>query len=92
MGTKGVRWLRTELPFVVVMAIMLAAVGYLAIWPDHWRRGTGLIALALLVAGILRLLLPAPRVGVLAVRGRGWDVVCYLALGVVILAVEIRLH
>lgn len=85
-------WLRDELAFVVVAAILLAAVGYLAIWPDHWRRGVGIVALAALVGGVLRLVLPRPRAGMLVVRARWFDVACYLVIGGVILAAAVRLH
>ena len=85
-------WLRDETAFVVVIAIMLVAVVYLAIWPDHWRRGVGIIAFALLLGGIFRMFLPAPRAGALAVRARWFDVACYLSMGGVILGVAIRLH
>jgi hypothetical protein len=74
-----------------VCAILLAAVIYLAVAAGHWRRGCGVIALALLVAGSLRLVLPTPRGGLLEIRARWWDVVCYWAFGVAILVVAIRL-
>jgi len=41
---------------------------------------------------VLRLVLPARRAGLLAVRGRWWDVFCYLALGALILIVDIRMR
>jgi hypothetical protein len=47
---------------------------------------------AVVVAGLLRLALPSSRVGQLAVRGRVFDVACYLVTGVAMLAVDIRLH
>ena len=46
----------------------------------------------MLVAGVLRLVLPTAHAGLLAVRGRWFDIVCYLAMGGVILGVDIRLH
>jgi Protein of unknown function (DUF3017) len=92
MLTRGLRWMWTEFPFVVVVALVIASAGYLVFFPGHWRRGTGVIAVALLTAGVLRCVLPPPRVGMLGVRGRWRDTVCYLALGGVILAVAIRLH
>lgn len=92
MLTRAFRWLRTEAPFVLVVVLMLGAAGYLYIHPRHWRLGAGLMAVALLAGGLLRLVLPAPRVGLLAVRGRWRDALCYLALGGVILAVTIRLQ
>jgi hypothetical protein len=89
---RHVPWLRDEAPFVVVALILLVAVGYLTIWPDHWRRGIAIIALAALVGGVLRLVLPRPRAGMLVVRARWFDVACYLVIGGVILGVAVRLH
>ncbi len=91
MLARGFRWLWAEFAFVLVVAAVIAAAGYLVLFPGHWRRGTGVISLALLGAGVLRVTLPRPRVGMLAVRGRWRDTLCYLALGGVILAVAIRL-
>jgi hypothetical protein len=92
MLARSFRWLRDELPFVIVIAIFLAATGYLYLFHGHWRRGTAAMGAALLLAMVLRLVLPARRVGMLGVRGRWRDAVCYFALGVVILGVDIRLH
>jgi hypothetical protein len=86
------RWIRDELPFSVVAALVLCGVAALALWPDHWRPDVAVMALALFVAAIERAVLPTPRVGVLATRTRGFDVVTYAALGGVILALAIRLH
>jgi hypothetical protein len=83
---------RSELPFLLVIAAVVGAVLFLVISPGHWRRATLIIAVALLAAGIGRLVLPDVRVGSLAIRNRWWDAVCYLAIGGVILAVDIRLH
>lgn len=77
---------------MLIVLVMLAAPAYLYFFPGHWRRATALMSVALLGAGGLRLVLPAPRVGLLAVRGRWRDGLCYLALGGVLLAVAIRLH
>jgi hypothetical protein len=81
-----VRLLRTEAPFFTVLAVVAFAVIYLAIGPTHWLRGSGIVACGLLLAGLLRLLLPQRRAGMLAVRGRWWDVCCYLALAALIIA------
>jgi hypothetical protein len=89
---RSYRWLRDELPFVIVIAIVLAATAYLYLFHGHWRRGTAGIGAGLVVAAVLRLVLPSRRVGMLNVRGRWLDTLCYLALGVVILGVDIRLH
>jgi hypothetical protein len=58
----------------------------------HWARGTGAVATALLLAGLLRAGLPTSRVGMLAVRARWLDTLCYLAFGGLTLGVDIRLH
>jgi Protein of unknown function (DUF3017) len=89
---RGFRWLRDELPFVLVIAIILGATAYMYMFHGHWRRGTAAMGVALLLATVLRLVLPARRVGMLSVRGRWRDALCYFALGVVILGVDIRLH
>jgi Protein of unknown function (DUF3017) len=86
MRVGVVRLLRTEAPFLSVLAIVAFAVIYLAVGPTHWLRGSGIVATGLLVAGVLRAVLPQRRAGMLAVRGRWWDVCCYLALAVAIIS------
>jgi hypothetical protein len=81
-----------QAPFLLVLLIVVAVFGYLTIQPGHWRRGTSALALGMLLAGLLRLGLPASRVGMLGVRGRWWDTFCYVSLGVLILIVDIRLR
>jgi hypothetical protein len=88
---RTVDWLRAEAAFVLVLVLLFAACGYLYLQPDHWRRGTGLIAGAMLVAGALRLALPHSRVGLLHVRGRWRDGLTYLVIGGLILGVAIHL-
>jgi hypothetical protein len=51
---------------------------------QHWREGAVLLGGALVVAAVLRLLLPTDRVGLLAIRSRPIDVLCYGGLGTVI--------
>jgi hypothetical protein len=92
MLVRVARWVRAEAAFVVVVLMVVAAAWFLFLFPGHWRRGTVLIGLALVSGAGLRLMLPAPRVGMLAVRGRWRDALTYLAIGVVILGVAIRLH
>jgi hypothetical protein len=75
-----------------LLAVLLAvAVGLVMVTFEHWRRGLVVIGIALLVAAALRLLLPARRVGFLAVRSRPVDVVlmagCGVALTVFALAI-----
>jgi hypothetical protein len=86
------RWARDQICFVCVVALALCGVLALTVWPDHWRRDVVVIAFALFVAAVLRLVVPGGRVGMLAARTRWFDVLAYLALGGVILGVTIRLH
>jgi hypothetical protein len=85
-------WLRLEWPYVLVIAIIGAAALYMWIAPGHWRRSSGLIALALLAAAGLRFALPSERAGLLVVRGRLRDGVTYLFIGGVLLGLAIHLH
>jgi DUF3017 family protein len=77
--------------FLSVIALLVIAVLYLTVQPRHWERGTAVIAVAMLVAAVLRCLLPESRAGLLGVRGRWWDVPVYAVLGVLILVVDVRL-
>ncbi len=78
--------------FVLVLAVMLAAVIYLAIEPGHWRRGTAVLSTGLFVAGVARAALPPGRAGALAVRARWFDTAVYWILCAVMVAVTVRLH
>jgi hypothetical protein len=86
------RWTREQLAFLLVVAVLVAALVFLAVQPDRWRAGTGVIAVSMLLAALLRVLVPNAQAGMLAVRGRGVDTLAYLVLGGLILAVDIRLH
>ena len=88
-GLRGVD-LR-NLPLTVVLAMAATGVGYAAAVPPHWLRGVLLLAVALILAGLLRLLLPARQAGLLAVRGRFTDVLCYAGSGVAIVLLGLAL-
>ena len=81
-----------QVAFLTVLAVMLVAFVYLIVAPGRWGRGSGIVAVAVLLAGVLRAVLPTPRVGLLAVRARWVDTVLYLVLGGLILGLDIRLH
>jgi hypothetical protein len=83
---------RAQAPFLTVLLVVVAVFAYLALQPTHWRSGTAVFACAMLLAGLLRLVLPSGRAGLLAVRGRWWDVLCYAVLGGLILIMDIRLR
>jgi hypothetical protein len=86
------RWITEQFAFLAVLAVLAAAFVYLIIEPGRWGRTSGVVAVAVLLAALLRAVLPVARVGFLAVRSRWFDAACYLALGGVILAIDLRLH
>jgi hypothetical protein len=77
------RFALSQLPFALVMLIV--AVAALQIGQYHWRQGTGLIGGALLVASVLRAVLPDERAGLLGIRGKAVDIVSYAGLALLIL-------
>jgi hypothetical protein len=86
------RWIREQRAFLLVALVVVAGFVYLVFQPAHWRRGTGVIAVALVFAAVLRLFLRGYDAGLLAVRNRWLDTLLYLALGGCILAMDIRLQ
>jgi hypothetical protein len=89
---RALRWVGEQFTFLLVIAVLAAAFLYLIVDPGRWGRGSGIVSVAVLLAGLLRAALPTSRIGLLAVRSRWADSVSYLVLGGVILAVDIRLH
>jgi hypothetical protein len=87
-----VRWIREQALFLLVLAALLAGFGYLLVGSGHWRRSTFIMGCAMLLAAVLRAVVRQDRVGLLAVRARWMDTAVYLALGVVVLAADIRLR
>ena len=81
--------LSRQAPTLVVLAIAVAGMG--RVLTQHWREGAVLLGGALLVAGALRMILPTDRSGLLAIRSRVIDVLCYslFGLAMVVLAVTI---
>jgi DUF3017 family protein len=79
-----VPWDRSRLPTFLPIALVavIALVGMGLVLTQHWRRGAVLLGVALLVAAVLRLAVPAERVGLLAIRGKAVDVLCYSGFGV----------
>jgi hypothetical protein len=68
-----------QLPLLVVLLVV--GLGLLLITFQHWRMGLVVIGLALVGAGLMRLLLPGRRTGFLAVRSRPVDVVLLAGTG-----------
>jgi DUF3017 family protein len=80
---------RAQLPFAVVMLIV--TVGIVRIVMYHWREGTTEIGLALLLAALLRAMLPDRRAGLLAVRKRKVDVLLYAAFAAMIMFISLTI-
>lgn len=86
-GLRGT--FRAQWAFLVVL--LVAAVGVVRMVQYHWREGAVLVGGALVVAALLRAVLPGARVGLIAVRGRLIDVLSYAALAGMILFVALTL-
>jgi DUF3017 family protein len=85
------RWGALAAQWAFLLVLLVAAVGVLRILQYHWREGAVLIGGALVLAGLLRAVLPTARVGLVAVRGRLVDVLAYAALAGMILFVALTL-
>ena len=92
MLNRVARWIVEQIAFLTVVTVLAAAFVYLIVEPGRWGRTAGVVSVAVLLAALLRAVLPVARAGMLAVRSRWLDAACYLALGGVILAVDLRLH
>jgi hypothetical protein len=79
----------TQLPFAVVLLVV--AVAALRTVQYHWREGAALIGAALLLAGVLRAVLPTARAGLLAIRGKVVDIVTYAGLAAAVLYVALTI-
>jgi hypothetical protein len=82
--------MKSHVPLILVLAV--TAIGLVRIGMYHWREGTVLLGAALLMAGMLRALVPADRIGMVAIRGRGIDVLLYGGLGLMIMAVALTIQ
>lgn len=84
------RWVDpTQLPILAVL--LIAAVGVARVATANWREGSVLLGGSLLVAAVLRILLPEDRVGLLAIRTRPVDVLCYAALGMIVVGLAVTI-
>jgi hypothetical protein len=74
-------------PLLVV--IVAVGAGLLLVAADRWRSGLVVMGLALVAAGLLRLLLPVRRIGFLAVRSRPIDVALTLGVGLAVVVIAL---
>ena len=80
-----------NLPVLLVLACAGGGLAYSAVMPQHWLRGVLFMAGALIMGGLFRMVLPARQAGLLAVRGRTVDVLCYVGTGVALWVVGLLL-
>lgn len=73
------RDLLAQWPITVVLLLVVIAVAFVAL--DEFRIGSILLAVGVLVAFVLRLVLPPARAGLLVVRGRTVDLIVLGLLG-----------
>ncbi len=80
-----------EAPFLVVLVVEVAAVGYSLVAPQHWLRAVAVMAIGLFAGGLFRALLSNDQAGLLRVRRKSFDVACYwvLAAAAILLAVAL---
>ena len=76
-------------PLLVV--IVAVGIGLLLVAAERWRSGLVVMGLALVLAGVLRLLLPLRRIGFLAVRSRPGDGGLPLTGGVTVAAIALAI-
>jgi hypothetical protein len=79
-GQRG--GLLTQLPYLLVLAGVVAGLATIRSGEQAVRGGTLVIAGALLAGSLMRLILPAGRAGMLGSRGRLADVAALALLGI----------
>ncbi|SDG07410.1 DUF3017 domain-containing protein [Klenkia brasiliensis] len=78
-----------QLPLTAVLLVV--AAGLVTVAAGNWRRGLVVVGLALVGAGVLRMLLPVRRLGFLAVRSTTTDVVLTTGTGLVLALVALAI-
>jgi hypothetical protein len=83
----GLAWI----PYLIVLAG--AAAGMYMTWQGstYAGRGAGLLGCSLLVAALLRLVLPARYAALLSSRRKAFDVLAFAVFGAAVLAVALTL-
>ncbi len=76
--------------FALGLVLLGVLVGLALVAQNHWKQGLSLMGVTLLGAALLRLLLPARRLGLLVVRSRPFDVAALALLGAAILGVTFQ--
>jgi hypothetical protein len=90
-GRRALRAAQRDIPFLVILAVLVVGFVFVRVQPEHWLRGILLIGGDLVAAGLLRLVLPRRRAGILVVRSRAFDTICYVGLGVLVITFGVLL-
>ncbi|PTR31545.1 Protein of unknown function (DUF3017) [Rhodococcus sp. OK519] len=83
------QFVRRNLPLVVVLIVVAAA--FVLVLADRWRRGALVLGGAMVLAALLRAVLSPDKVGLLAVRSRGFDVGAMALVGATIIALAVSI-
>ena len=73
--------------WALAVCLLGVAASAVVMSTGHWRRGAMVFAASVLMAGVLRVVLPDQLAGLLAVRVRWIDAVLLLGLGTVMVVV-----
>lgn len=71
-----------EVPFLLVLGGIGLGLAVVAL--HHFKSGSVVMSAALLLGAVLRLALPEERAGLLAIRGRVFDIATMVSLGALI--------
>jgi len=83
------QFVRRNLPILAVLLVVAAA--FVLVLADRWRRGALVLGGAMLLAAVLRAVVSPERVGLLAVRGKGFDVAAMTVVGTAIIALAVSI-
>ena len=83
------RWVR-QVPYACVLSGV--TLGLIVVATGHYRKGSLLVGGAVLFGALVRLVLPAGQVGLLATRKRAIDVLILAGLAVAITSVAYTIH
>lgn len=87
MDATSRRPILRAIPIAVVLSIVAAALVLIAF--AYWRRGAFALGGAMLLAACFRVVLSERTIGVLAVRGKGFDLLFYIATAALMIALSL---
>ena len=78
------------IPITVVLTIVAVALVLISL--AYWRRGAFALGMAMLLAGVLRAVLSDRTIGVLAVRGKKFDLLFYFGAAAVMVLLTVGIN